>query len=139
MNKAIVVVDDDALVRGSLKACFEGAGYIVVAGESVEMAAAKLSMRQFVSCAQLTAVVADFHLDRGITGLSVIRCIKKLHGCDFQGVLITGDHSPDIGSKAKAAGVELLRKPFHFDDLLAVVERWGPPRTEEKNCFRARF
>jgi len=125
MEKTVIVVEDDHLIRSALKLSFEGAGYTVIAGSNIEMVAAMMSLKNYVTRISLIAVVADYRLERGISGITVIRCLEKLCCSRFRSVLITGDTDPTIGDQARSAGLTLFRKPVSFDQLLAAVESDG--------------
>jgi DNA-binding NtrC family response regulator len=122
INNTVIIVEDDRQIRYGLKLSFQDAGYAVIDGTSLETIAAMLNLRKSLTRIYLRAVVADFWLDLGINGVTVIRCMEKLWGKGFRSVLITGDHNPAIADRARAAGMTLLRKPFRFEELLAHVE-----------------
>ncbi len=122
MDNTVVIVEDDRQIRVGLKLSFQDAGYAVIDGTSLETVAAMISLRKSVTRISLRAVVADFRLDLGVNGITVIRCLNRLCGKGFRSVLITGDHDPGIAGRARSAGMTLLLKPFRFEQLLAVIE-----------------
>jgi DNA-binding NtrC family response regulator len=122
MKKNVCVVEDDIVMRNSLKLSFEDADYNVIHGSSLEMVSAMLSLRKSTKRIFLSAVVADFWLDLGVNGITVIRCLRRLCGKGVRSVLITGDRDPAISRKASSEGLTLLRKPFQFAELLYAVE-----------------
>jgi FixJ family two-component response regulator len=116
------VVEDDVVMRNDLKQLFEEVDYKVIHGSSLEVVSMMLGLRKNTSRIFLSAVVADFWLDLGINGITVIRCLHRLCGKNLRSVLITGDSDPEISRKASSAGLTLLRKPFQFAELLRAVE-----------------
>jgi len=86
MEQIVIVVEDDCSVRCALKLSLEAAGYGVIAGSGVETVAATLRLRKRGSPLHLIAAVVDFRLDRGISGISVIRCLEKLCDSAFEEV-----------------------------------------------------
>ena len=119
--KVIAMVEDFRPVMTALKLSLEDAGYAVIAGSSGEIVAGMLALKNSVLSVELHAVVADYRLERGICGISVISCFEKLYGKCFKAVLITGDTDPALADHATMAGLTLLHKPFKLDELLAVI------------------
>ena len=122
MGMTVVVVEDDPAVRYALKLVLEDAGYAVIDGSGMEVVTAIITSRKSGSTIRPSAVVADFRLDLGITGITVIRCIEKLCGSDFRAVVVTGDTGASVITQVRSAGLTLLHKPVSTADLLAAIE-----------------
>ncbi|MDE2578806.1 MAG: hybrid sensor histidine kinase/response regulator [Hyphomicrobiales bacterium] len=67
------------------------------------------------------AVVADYHLDHGETGLQAIALARSLARHDIPSVIVTADQSDAALADARAAGYEMLRKPVKPAQLRAVL------------------
>ena len=125
MEMAVILLEDDHLVRHALKISLEESGYAVIDGPTVEVVSDKLNRKTALSPFHLCAVVADYRLDHSqveTDGIDAIHRLEKVCGNGWRPVLITGDSAPDIADYARSAGVTLLRKPFGFDDLLAAID-----------------
>jgi len=113
----ILVVDDEAPVRGALAALLERSGYLVTAVASAEDALEELA--QNPAC-QL--VLCDVMMP-GIDGLAVLDALCA----SFPGlpvVMLTAVHDIHVASNAFRGGaIDYLLKPFERNQLLAVVQR----------------
>ncbi len=106
----ILVVDDDDLVRHSLRAMFIYTGYDVdVAGSSEEAL-------QFASNHSFDVLVTDYRMD-GMDGLNLCRELKK-RGSTFAAVMISGFGDDELVEEARREGVmNLFLKPLNFNLL----------------------
>lgn len=110
----IAIVDDDEVVRDSLRAVLETRGYAV---------------RDFASAAELladaagrqsTCLLLDVHMP-GMTGLELCRALRA-RGSATPVIFITGRNDPAIAAQAKALGaVMLLDKPIRPATLFATI------------------
>lgn len=112
----ILVVDDDALTRRSLRAMLERSRYRVETAEGGQEALALLSTYQ------PDLVLLDIQMP-GMDGLEVCRRIRELQKGDLLPIIfLTGDERPDIHSLAfQAKGDDFLRKPVHSGELVVRI------------------
>ena len=66
-------------------------------------------------------VIADYHLDDGLTGIAVIEQIREACGKDLPAMIITADHSPAVAELARRHGHHLLKKPLKPAKLRALM------------------
>ena len=111
-----LVVDNDAQMLDSLAELLRGWSYSVYAAGTV--AAARRHARQ----ARFDALVLDYHLDGGGTGLDLLDDLRRL-GQDAPAVLISADHAAELKNAARRAGCELLYKPIRPLALRSVLRR----------------
>jgi two-component system response regulator FixJ len=107
----VIVVDDDAAVRNSLKFALELEG---------------LSVRLFKDGAELLAAadlprngcfVVDYNMP-GMTGLELVAKLRQRH-IDSPAILIASQVSDDLHGRAAESGFRrVLEKPLHDSDLL---------------------
>src|SRR5436190_18164907 len=114
MNKRILIVDDSALSRRTLRNILEGAGYAV---EEASDGAQALE-RYFLNPHDL--VLLDIVMDR-LSGLEVLTKFRELNP-DVRVVMATADIQSSTRDQARDAGaVGIINKPFTKDRLLATV------------------
>lgn len=107
----VIVVDDDAAVRNSLKFALELEG---------------LSVRLFKDGAELLAAadlpqngcfVIDYNMP-GMTGIELVAKLRQRH-IDSPAILIASRISDDLHDRAAESGFrKVLEKPLHDSDLL---------------------
>lgn len=68
-------------------------------------------------------VIADYHLDEGQTGLAAIDELRRMGGEDVPAIVLTADRSETIAARVRAAGCELMHKPFKPAALRALTAR----------------
>jgi two-component system, OmpR family, response regulator len=120
--KKILVIDDDAHVRGLLVAILEGRGYEVILADNGG-AGLMLCHRQTPD-----AVVLDLNMP-GIDGRSILRQLRILHPTlpvvVFSG-LSTGEVEQEMLNQGAAA---FIQKPFSLDQLGSALQEVLPSPT----------
>ena len=122
----ILVVDDEPDVLAVLVDVLEAAGYSPWYTADGREAARLLEMTDFV-------VVVSNVLMPHLNGLQLLKLAKRRNP-DTQVLLLTGNFSQEIALEALNGGaIDILRKPFNNDQLLAAVKgaigRRPPPTT----------
>ena len=114
-NATILVVDDEELIRWSLREGLKAEGY-----EILEAATGGEALHQFKHGVDL--VLLDYRLP-DIDGLSVLRELKK-HDPDVLVILLTSLVSVDIAVEAMKLGAfHFANKPFNVDEVSSLVGR----------------
>ena len=67
-------------------------------------------------------VLADYHLDKGETGLCAIERLRAAYGARLPAIVITADHSSEIAEQVRASGCEILCKPVRPAELRALMQ-----------------
>jgi two-component system response regulator AtoC len=116
MSKAtILIVDDEDLIRWSLRQRLQADGY-----EIREAGTGEAALEQFKEGADL--VLLDYRLP-DTDGLSVLRDLKKLDP-DILVVLLTSFVSVETAVEAMQLGAfHFANKPFNLDEVAAIVGR----------------
>ena len=110
----ILVVEDDAPVRESLRAVLETSGYNVSTAATGEEALSLINKNSY------DIVLCDLRLP-GISGLNVINSSGGQVPC----ILMTAYGTPDIAMEAFAAGVfDYISKPISPDKLLFTLTKF---------------
>ena len=119
----VLVLDDDAAVRGAFERALAGWGCEVAVAATIAEAEALLP------AARSQVALVDYRLRAGDDGLEAIHRLRRLHP-PLVALLCTADASPQIRDGAHAAGVPILRKPIDEQALAKAVHqalRDAPP------------
>jgi len=109
-SQAVLIVDDEPIVRDSLRDWLTSNDYHVVTSTSGEEALGKIKEQDF----QL--IILDIRL-RGSDGIDLLE-EAKAHNPDVKAIIITAYPSVETIEKAtKLGAVNYLTKPFELDDL----------------------
>ena len=113
-NKPILIVDDEPIVRESIRDWLKEAGYQVATAESGEEALELIEKQDF------SVMVLDIRLP-GKTGITVLKEVKALKP-EIKSIVITAYPSADLADEAmKLGAVDYLIKPIAPDDLERLV------------------
>jgi len=116
MTPHVLVVDDDAAIRYTLRNLLEEVGLTVDEAADGEAALAKLEAQTF------HLVLTDLRMPK-LDGLELLRRIQQ-RARSPRVILITAHGSERAAVQAMKEGAyDYFRKPFEPDELLAVVER----------------
>ena len=119
----VLVLDDDAAVRGAFERALAGWGCEVAVAATIAEAEALLP------AARSQVALVDYRLRAGDDGLEAIHRLRRLHP-PLVALLCTADASPQIRDGAHAMGVPILRKPIDEQALAKAVHqalRDAPP------------
>lgn len=112
--KPILIVDDEPIVRESLKDWLEDAGYKVVTAEAGEQALELIAEKDF------SVVILDIRLP-GRTGIAVLKEVKEKKP-DLKAIIITAYPTSNLTAEALQLGaIDYLVKPIAPDDLERLV------------------
>ncbi len=114
-GRRVLVIDNELDIRVALTELMRPWGLQVSVAESAAEALA-------LSGPSPEAILADFRLQDGRTGIEAIMALRQHHGRDIPAALITGDTDPARLREARAAGFALLQKPTPAHRLAALLE-----------------
>jgi len=113
-SKPILVVDDEPIVRESIKDWLSDAGYNVITAETGEEALELIEQQDF------SVLILDIRLP-GKTGIRVLKEVKELKP-EIKSIIITAYPSVDLTEEAIRLGaVDYLIKPIAPEDLERLV------------------
>ena len=113
-EKTILVVDDEPIVRESIRDWLKEAGYNVMTAETGEEAIKLLDKHD------ISILVIDVRLP-GRTGISVLKDVKSKKP-QIKSIVITAYPSEELSEEAKKQGaVDYLVKPINPDDLEILI------------------
>jgi len=113
-NKSILIVDDEPIVRESIRDWLKDAGYQVATAESGEEALKMMETQEF------SVLVLDVRLP-GKTGIQILREVKTLKP-QIKSIVITAYPSAELAVEAmKLGAVDYLIKPVAPDELEKLI------------------
>ncbi len=113
----VLIIDDEAAVAKATAALVTTLGFDAMAVESADEALAEMARQ---GCTP-TAIIADYRLAGGRTGLEAISRICSECSLKIPSLLLTGDTAPDRLREARAAGVPTLHKPVRPGELIRML------------------
>ncbi len=118
-DSRVMVIENDSAVREAMQALLSRWGCTVRAAASLsEMAVVVQTEPDFVP----SIVLADYHLDRGETGLAAVISLRAAFGATLPAIIITADYSDIVTGSSYGARCELLRKPVRPAELRALMQ-----------------
>jgi DNA-binding NtrC family response regulator len=124
-TKPILIVDDEPIVRESIRDWLKDAGYEVATAETGEEALALVEKQDF------SVIIMDIRLP-GKTGITVLKEVKALKP-GIKSIIITAYPSAEMVAEAKKLGVvDYLIKPIAPDDLERLVRETLAKVEQEK-------
>ena len=113
--KPVLVVDDEPIVRESIKEWLKDAGYEVATAENGEEAIELFEKRDF------GVVIMDIRLP-GRTGIAVLKDLKAIKP-GIKSIVITAYPSDEMFTEAKKYGaIDYMVKPINPDDLEKLIK-----------------
>ncbi len=111
---SVLIVDDEPIVRESIRDWLKDAGYQVSTAESGEEALELIEKENF------SVLVMDVRLP-GKTGITVLREVKALKP-NIKSIIITAYPTAEFAAEAmKLGAVDYLIKPIQPDDLERLI------------------
>jgi len=102
---AVLLIEDDDIVRSSMVMLLQSWGCQCMAAESLEAALPLLAQQT------PALLISDYRLREKKSGTDAIRAIRKAIGRDIPALLLTGDTAPARLREASDSGLPLLHKP----------------------------
>lgn len=120
MSRAILLIDDDDLVRESLRRVLENKGFSVTGAGSGEEA-----IRLIDDNGYFDLIISDIRMpnQNGVEVVKIIQEIQKSRAKQSSFIFITGYADDDVPQYAARLGVtEFVLKPFDIDRFISTVE-----------------
>lgn len=108
LNKLVVLVENEEVVRNSMHALLLSMGCRVVAGPSSQSIIEQLPLPS----PHVDIVISDFGISATETGFDVFERLQRHLGVEFQSLLMTGTTDRTIMEKANRAQISVLHKPI---------------------------
>ncbi len=102
---AVLCIDNEAAILEGLGALLRGWGCRVRTASRYDVAL------RLASEAAPDAVIVDYHLDGGNTGLELLARLRREWSREIPALLVTADRSEPVRAQAKLQGVDMIYKP----------------------------
>ncbi|MFT3733997.1 MAG: hybrid sensor histidine kinase/response regulator [Rhodocyclaceae bacterium] len=112
----VLIIDNEPVIQQAMAALLTAWGCRPIAAESLEHALAQLDTAP-------DAILADYRLLEGRTGIEAIEGVRQRFGRPIPAAIITGDTDPHRIAEARASGFPLLQKPTPSAHLREVLSK----------------
>lgn len=112
----ILILDDDPLVRDSMRAAFDAHGYEAIARATFDELCAAMTDGK-----KIAAAVVDYRLHDGFTGIEAARRLRDLLGDAVPIVMVTGDTSVERLRLLRESNFPVAHKPIDIQRLLKAI------------------
>lgn len=114
----IAVIEDEQIVLLGYEMLFEGWGYEVASARCGDDLLSVLEQKR----RRPDAILADYRLQEGCTGVMEIRRVQEAYGGSIPAILVTGDTTPSRLSEVAASGYPVLHKPVDGKRLRRLLD-----------------
>lgn len=115
----ILCIDNETLILEGMAAMLSGWGCEVLTATTI--GGAKSILRNLDG--DPDAILADYHLDNGVTGLMALESLGERMATSVPGIVITADRTEEVAEDIKRAGYQILLKPVRPAALRALMTR----------------
>ena len=113
LNPLVIVVDDDAAVRNSLKFLLEIDGFAVRTYESAQ------ELVRGDNSSDCRCLIVDHEMPH-MTGFELVAALRK-EGSEVPVILISGNVTPALKTRASNLGVPVIEKAIMGDGLIELI------------------
>ncbi len=117
----VVCLENDPAVLAAMQSLLGEWGCNVIAMRDRQSAAAHLGNGNGHTVPDLMLI--DYHLDAGVSGISVAQELRAAWNVEVPGIVITADHTQHARQAAVTEGYQVLRKPLKPAALRALMNR----------------
>ncbi len=111
--RRVLVIDDEAMIRGGLALLLESWGWTVASATDAEEACAWAAKAEHLP----DVILADYRLRDGRTGTEAVKDVLSACGRSIPALIITGDTSAERLAEIEASGFRVIHKPLAADRL----------------------
>jgi signal transduction histidine kinase/CheY-like chemotaxis protein len=113
----VAIVDNDATVLSAVETYLQEWGCTVLTGVTGDELIEQLSWSSFSP----DIILADFHLDAGVTGPDVVNRVRRIYGKSLPAIIISADHTEEMRISLADAGLKFLSKPVRPAKMRALI------------------
>jgi CheY-like chemotaxis protein len=116
-GSVVVVIENEPAILEAMVTVLKKWGCEVMAGTSLAAARVQLD----ASDGEVSAIIADYHLDEDATGLDAITALREAVGRPVPGMVVTADRTAEVRKLIDAAGCVILNKPVRPGRLRSLL------------------
>ena len=116
-GRRLLVIDNEVSILDSMQALLSQWGCEVLT--ATDQAGALLALQGRAP----ELILADYHLDHGVVGCSVVKHLREHFGCKIPAVIITADRTDQCRRALRRLEAPLLNKPVKPGKLRAVLSQ----------------
>jgi signal transduction histidine kinase/CheY-like chemotaxis protein len=120
---AILVIDNDETILAGMRALLGSWGHEAVTAIGPDRPEVLAAAR-----AGLSLMLADYHLEDGLTGDVAVARIRAVHGGNLPAAIVTADRSEEVRAKLGALDLPILNKPIKPAQLRALLRQITLPQ-----------
>jgi DNA-binding NtrC family response regulator len=111
----VLVIDDDALVRGATQ------GMLEAWGAQVSFASSLREVSALTTWSDIDLVICDYRLPEG-DGIKIYEYIQSISNKMPPFILISGDHGAELLQQVEQRKIRLLQKPVRPAKLRSLIQ-----------------
>ncbi|WP_086619680.1 hybrid sensor histidine kinase/response regulator [Erythrobacter tepidarius] len=115
---AILVIDNDQTILAGMRALLENWGHTAITAVDPDHPDVRAAAES-----GLSLLLADYHLEDGLTGDVAVAKVRALHRGDLPAAILTADRSEEVRASLAAAGLPVLSKPVKPAQLRALLRQ----------------
>ena len=115
---AILVIDNDESILAGMRALLENWGYRTITAVGPDHPEAEAAARE-----GLALMLADYHLEDGLTGDAAVARIRALHRGSLPAAIVTADRGEEVRARLAALDLAVLTKPVKPAQLRALLRQ----------------
>ena len=119
-GRCIVVIDDERDILHAMDTLLSRWGCRVVIAETLQDAIDGLNKNKLTP----DLILSDLRLKGDINGIEVINSLRNQFGLNIEGILITGETSPEQIKISKESGYKVLQKPVKPIYLRTIINHY---------------
>lgn len=116
--RSVLIVEDEATVRNGLSILLEMHGFQPLCAGSTQEALEVLKDSGVIP----NAIVADYRLRNGDTGVAAVRAVRHQLREDVPGLIISGEADPGRRAAVTDSGLPMLHKPVSPEILMTTLD-----------------
>lgn len=119
---AILVIDNDEAILAGMRALLENWGHRAITAVGPDRPEVRAAAE-----AGLSLMLADYHLEDGLTGDIAVARVRAMHKGDLPAAIVTADRSEEVRASLAAQGLPVLGKPIKPAQLRALLRQLAVP------------
>ena len=122
-GRYVLCIDNEESILDGMQGLLTKWGARPLVATDLESALAQIGALHNGHAVTPSLFIVDYHLDDAVTGLEVLRGLRKATSSEIPAIIVTADHTDVVRDEVRAAGDAILHKPVKPAALRAVMTR----------------